>query len=96
MFSDELVCFPLPCAHSCIVLLFTSAHTGTHVDAPIHFIDKGAGIETLDLNILIGGLHWTPVHCSAAAPVAAAAAGGLQLPCLPQQDRTRPETAWCL
>lgn len=35
-------------------LLRLAAHTGTHVDAPYHFIDKGEGIESLDLNILIG------------------------------------------
>ena len=31
-----------------------SAHTGTHIDAPIHFINKGNAIENLDLNILLG------------------------------------------
>lgn len=31
-----------------------SAHTGTHLDAPAHFLTGGAGVETLDLNILIG------------------------------------------
>jgi len=31
-----------------------SAHTGTHVDAPRHFIDDGAGIEALPLELLIG------------------------------------------
>src|SRR5689334_21632084 len=30
------------------------AHTGTHVDAPAHFIDGAAKIETLPLNKLIG------------------------------------------
>ena len=30
------------------------AHTGTHVDAPVHFIDGASGSETLDLKILIG------------------------------------------
>ncbi len=29
-------------------------HTGTHVDAPVHFLPGQAGIETLDLNILVG------------------------------------------
>lgn len=29
-------------------------HTGTHVDAPKHFIDNGGGVETLDLDDLIG------------------------------------------
>ena len=30
------------------------AHTGTHVDAPAHFILHGSGVDTLDLNILVG------------------------------------------
>jgi arylformamidase len=29
-------------------------HTGTHVDAPLHFIEGGAGTESLDLETLIG------------------------------------------
>lgn len=29
-------------------------HSGTHVDAPVHFIDGAAGIETVPLEILIG------------------------------------------
>jgi len=31
-----------------------SAHTGTHIDAPNHFIPKGSGIDALDLNLLVG------------------------------------------
>jgi len=34
--------------------LSMSAHTGTHVDAPAHFILGGSGVETLDLNVLVG------------------------------------------
>ncbi|WP_040952865.1 cyclase family protein [Gorillibacterium massiliense] len=30
------------------------AHTGTHVDAPLHMIDKGDTIETLPLESLVG------------------------------------------
>jgi arylformamidase len=30
------------------------AHTGTHVDAPCHFIRGGLGIDSLDLNTLVG------------------------------------------
>jgi arylformamidase len=29
-------------------------HSGTHVDAPVHFIDGAAGIESVDLDALIG------------------------------------------
>jgi arylformamidase len=34
--------------------LHMSAHTGTHVDAPRHFFDEGAGTESLPLELLIG------------------------------------------
>jgi arylformamidase len=34
--------------------LHMSAHSGTHVDAPRHFIDSGAATEALSLDILIG------------------------------------------
>ncbi len=30
------------------------AHTGTHLDAPAHFVPGGAGVEQLDLNVLVG------------------------------------------
>ena len=30
------------------------SHTGTHVDAPRHFIDGAAGVETLDVEALCG------------------------------------------
>jgi arylformamidase len=32
-------------------------HTGTHVDAPVHFIEGGAGTETIEPDILIGEAH---------------------------------------
>jgi arylformamidase len=32
-------------------------HTGTHVDAPLHFIEGGAGVEAIDPEILIGEAH---------------------------------------
>jgi arylformamidase len=31
-----------------------SAHTGTHVDAPLHFIDSGGGVGNLALDAMIG------------------------------------------
>jgi arylformamidase len=34
--------------------LHMSAHSGTHLDAPRHFFDSGAGTEALPLDILIG------------------------------------------
>lgn len=29
-------------------------HSGTHVDAPLHFLDGGAAVETLPLDVLVG------------------------------------------
>lgn len=34
-----------------------SAHTGTHVDAPAHFIEGAKQVESLDLEVLIGEAH---------------------------------------
>jgi arylformamidase len=31
-----------------------SVHSGTHVDAPAHFVPDGAGVEALDLSVLVG------------------------------------------
>jgi arylformamidase len=32
-------------------------HTGTHVDAPVHFIEGAAGVESLLLETLVGDAH---------------------------------------
>jgi arylformamidase len=32
-------------------------HTGTHVDAPLHFIDGAPGTETLPLDVLVGDAY---------------------------------------
>ena len=37
-----------------VSMLSLSAHTGTHVDAPAHFIEGAAKIESLPLDVLIG------------------------------------------
>ena len=41
-------------ASSNVTLLNLSAHTGTHMDAPLHFIDKGQDITQLPLNVAMG------------------------------------------
>lgn len=33
------------------------AHSGTHIDAPLHFFDGGAGAETLPIEPLLGPAH---------------------------------------
>jgi len=40
-----------PCTVS---LLEMGAHTGTHMDAPAHFVRGGSGIDTLPLDVAIG------------------------------------------
>jgi arylformamidase len=37
-----------------VSFLHLGAHTGTHVDAPAHFIEGGAGIDSVALEVLIG------------------------------------------
>lgn len=41
-------------AQSNTTRLEMSAHTGTHVDAPYHFVAEGKTVETLDLRVLTG------------------------------------------
>jgi arylformamidase len=40
--------------HATVSRLEMSAHTGTHVDAPAHFIQGGVGVDALDLSALVG------------------------------------------
>jgi arylformamidase len=37
-----------------VTRLDMSAHTGTHVDAPAHFVPGGLGVDALDLDVLVG------------------------------------------
>ena len=34
--------------------LSMSIHTGTHIDAPLHFLPKGKPIDSLSLNVFVG------------------------------------------
>jgi arylformamidase len=44
----------LPESHANVSLLHFGAHSGTHVDAPAHFIEGGSKVEFLSLDSLIG------------------------------------------
>lgn len=55
-----------------------SAHTGTHLDAPAHFIPRGATVEALDLAVLIGPCR--VVETATAGHVTAAALEALAIP----------------
>jgi arylformamidase len=54
------------------------AHTGTHVDAPLHFIRDGRPIDTLDLNVLIG-VSWV-AHAPVVSALTAEALARLDVP----------------
>lgn len=41
-------------AHSNVSRLSLAVHTGTHVDAPVHFLAGGNGVERLALEVLVG------------------------------------------
>ncbi len=50
----ELVSSMASGEHANVSRLACSAHTGTHVDAPHHFLNDGRTIESLPLDVLIG------------------------------------------
>lgn len=68
-----------------------SVHSGTHVDAPLHFIEGGGGVETLSLDAMIGSAWVADArdatdrldstgHRSAARHLDAAAIDALDIP----------------
>ncbi len=70
------------------------AHTGTHVDAPAHFIAGGATVEALDLNLLVGPA--LVVHALEADALTAEVLEGLDIPPGTQRVlfRTRNSDLW--
>jgi arylformamidase len=41
--------------HRCnVTRLDAGVHFGTHLDAPVHFIDGGKGVDELDIHVLVG------------------------------------------
>ncbi len=71
-----------------------SAHTGTHVDAPAHFVAGGAGVDSLDLNTLIGPA--LVVDARAARELSASVLESLAMPAGTQRVlfRTRNSELW--
>jgi arylformamidase len=58
--------------------LVLGTHTGTHVDAPKHFIDDGAGIDRLPLDLLIGRARVVDINKRGPISVADLEAAGLR------------------
>jgi arylformamidase len=50
-------------------------HSGTHVDAPVHFIDDGTGVDEIPLEALVGPCHVVEVPDLSASSVATAPEG---------------------
>jgi arylformamidase len=75
--------------------LVCSAHCGTHVDAPIHFLDEADGIETVPLDALIGPA-WVADAQRVDTTIDAAALDSMDIP--PGADRllfrTRNSALW--
>lgn len=70
------------------------AHVGTHVDAPAHFIQGGAGVDGLDLDLLVGPA--LVVHAPQIDALSAEVLAGLSIP--PGTERllfrTRNSESW--
>jgi arylformamidase len=70
------------------------AHTGTHVDAPAHFIGGGAGVDRLPLDLLVGPAR--VVHVPEARALTPQVLEGLSIP--PNTERllfrTRNSERW--
>ncbi len=64
--------------HANVSRLSLGAHTGTHVDAPVHFVNGAAGVDTLPLEVLVGPA--LVIHLPAATAVTATELAGAQVP----------------
>lgn len=63
---------------STVTAITFSAHTGTHVDAPNHFIAGAPGVDSLDLSVLVGPA--VVVDTGEAAAISAQILAGLDIP----------------
>ena len=61
--------------------LHMSSHTGTHIDAPTHYLKSGDTIDTIPLNSLIGKCRVIDMSGTDSTTITAA--------------RSRGKTAWC-
>ena len=80
--------------HATVSEMRMSAHTGTHIDAPNHFMPKGSGIDALDLNLLVGMA--LVVDASRAEQISASELPGMQIPDNTERVlfRTRNSERW--
>ncbi|MCC7359127.1 MAG: cyclase family protein [Anaerolineales bacterium] len=81
-------------ASSNVSRLALGVHTGTHVDAPVHFFNGAPGVETLPLAVLIGPA--VVIHLPAINRVTAAALESAAIPVGTERllIRTRNSLYW--
>ncbi len=74
--------------------LSCSVHTGTHMDAPLHFVDGAASIESIPLKVLIGRAY--VVHLPKTAVIDAACLEAAEIPPRTKRVlfRTRNSALW--
>lgn len=64
-------------ANSNVSQLTCGVHSGTHVDAPVHFIDGASGIDSLPLKLLTGRAYVVNLPSARVIDVATLEAAGL-------------------
>ena len=65
-------------ASSNVSRLVMGTHTGTHVDAPRHFLDDGAGVDALPLDLLLGRARVVEINKRGGIGAEELAAAGLR------------------
>ena len=80
--------------HANVSRLSLGAHTGTHVDAPVHFVNGAAGVDTLPLDVLVGPARL--IHLPAVSSVSAADLEAANIPAATRRllIKTRNSTYW--
>jgi len=70
-------------------------HTGTHIDAPLHFVDGGATVDSIRLETLVGPCHVVDAT-AVEGQLDAAAVAGLGLPPVTERllFKTRNGALW--
>ncbi len=51
-------------ASSTLLMILMGSHTGTHMDAPLHFIRQGLGIDKMPLDTTVGRARVIEIHDS--------------------------------
>jgi len=81
-------------ANANVSRLTCGVHTGTHVDAPVHFIDGAAPIESLSLKLLTGRAYVVNLPSAKVIDEATLAAAGLPPRTRRVLFRTRNSELW--